>query len=56
LTFEFASLTYLYIYEALYMYILNLYNTVITRKQWNSKTTLQQYLSVFEVFTKQIVL
>ena len=30
-------------------------STVITRKQWNSKTT-YQYLSVFDVVTKQIVL
>ena len=31
-------------------------STVITRKQWNRKTTLQQYLSVFDGVTKQIVL
>ena len=31
-------------------------DTVITRKQWNSKTTLKQYLSVFDGVTKQIVL
>ena len=30
-------------------------STIITRKQWNSKTT-YQYLSVFDVVTKQIVL
>ena len=29
---------------------------VITRKQWNRKTTLQEYSSVFEVVTKQIAL
>ena len=32
------------------------WTTVITRKQWNRKTTLQQYLSVFDGVTKQIVL
>ena len=31
-------------------------STVITRKQWNRKTTLWQYLSVFDGVTKQIVL
>ena len=30
--------------------------TVITKKLWNRKTTLSQYLSVFDVVTKQIVL
>ena len=30
--------------------------TVITRKQWNRKKILQQYLSVFDGVTKQIVL
>ena len=29
--------------------------TVIPKKQWIRKTTLQQYLSVFDVVTKQIV-
>ena len=32
------------------------WGTVITRKQWNRKTTLYQYLSVFDRVTKQIVL
>ena len=32
------------------------WTTVITRKQWNRKTTLQQYLSVFDGVTKQTVL
>ena len=31
-------------------------HTVITRKQWNRKTTLKEYLSVFHVVTQQIVL
>ena len=31
-------------------------STVITRKQWNRKTTLMQYLSVFDGVTKQLVL
>ena len=30
--------------------------TVIIRNQWNSKTTLYQYLSVFDVDTEQIIL
>ena len=29
---------------------------MITRKQWNRKTTLYQYLSVFDRITKQIIL
>ena len=29
---------------------------MITRKQWNRKTTLKQYLSVFDGVRKQIVL
>ena len=32
------------------------FTTVITRKQWNMKTTLKQYLSVFDGVTKQIIL
>ena len=32
------------------------YYTVKTRKKWNRKTTLLQYLCVFNVVTKQIVL
>ena len=40
-------------YPLIYQYFLY---TVITRKQWNRKTTLYQYLSAFEVVTKQIVL
>ena len=31
-------------------------HTVITRKLWNGRTTLQQYLSEFDVVTKNIVL
>ena len=30
--------------------------TVLTRNQWNRKTTLKQNLSVFDVILKQIVL
>ena len=30
--------------------------TVLTRNQWNRKTTLKQYLSVFDDILKQIVL
>ena len=30
--------------------------TVIARKQWSGKTTLLQYLIVYDVVTKQIVL
>ena len=30
--------------------------TLRTRKLWNGKTTLKQFLSVFDVVTKQIVL
>ena len=29
---------------------------MITRKQWNKKTTLQEYLSVFDGVSKQMVL
>ena len=31
-------------------------HTVITRKLWNGRTTLQQFLSEFDVVTKNIVL
>ena len=36
-------------------YNLQIY-TVMNREQWKRKTTFQQYLSVFEVATKQVVL
>ena len=44
-------------YDSQVFFLLKLRKTtVITRKLWNSKTTLYQFFRVFDVVTKQIVL